>query len=90
MQILGPREKVSGLEGQIWSERADSRSERADFRPERAGSRPERANFRPERVGGGGQTNGRTNKRKSPVFYRTASPSGSLPKKWFLSSTAPA
>ena len=57
-------------------ERADSRPERADFRPERADFRPERAYFRPERAWGG-----RTNEQKPPVFYRTLSPSGPLPKK---------
>ena len=31
--------------------------------------------------GTNGQTNGQTNERKSPVFYRTSSPSGPLPKK---------
>ena len=61
-------------------DRADSRPERADFRPEKADFRPERADFRPDRAWGG-RTNGQTNKRKSPVFYRTSSPSGPLPKK---------
>ena len=64
---------------------ADSRPETADFRPEKADFRPERADFRPERAWGDGQTNKQTNqqtnKRKSPVFYRTSSPSGPLPKK---------
>ena len=52
--------------------------ERADFRPEKADFRPERADFRPERAWGG-RTDGRTNEQKSPVFYRTSSPSGPLP-----------
>ena len=43
---------------------------------------PEMADFRLERVdfspGMDGRTNGRTVKRKSPVFYRTSSPSGPL------------
>ena len=64
---------------------ADSRPETADFRPEKADFRPERADFRPERAWGDGQTNKQTNqqtnKRKSPVFYRTSSPLGPLPKK---------
>ena len=61
-------------------ERADSRPERADFRPEKADFRPERADFRPERVWGR-RTNERTDEQKSPVFYRTLSPSGLLPKR---------
>ena len=64
-------------------ERADSRPERADFRPERVNFRPERADFRPERAWGG-RTDERTNRRTNespPVFYRTSSPSGPLPKK---------
>ena len=56
------------------SEGADFRSERADFWSERADFRPKRADFRLERAWGG-LTNGRT-----PVFYRTSSPSGPLPK----------
>ena len=66
--------------------------------PERADSRPERADFRPERAWGAdgwmdGWTNGRTDgwmdgrtdKPKSPVFYRTLSPLGPLPclSFWF-------
>ena len=72
-------------------ERADFRPERADFRPERADSRPERADFRPERADfspgrawAAGRTDGRTDERTNespPVFYRTLSPSGPLPKK---------
>ena len=31
-------------------------------------------------LGGGGQTDGQTNEQKSPVFYRTLSSSGPLPK----------
>ena len=71
-------------------ERAGSRPERADIRPERADFRPERTDFRPERVWGGGRTDGRTDRRtneqKSPVFYRTSSPSGPLPKNRILES----
>ena len=68
-------------------ERADSRPERAYFRPERVDFSPERADFRPERAGGGRtneRTDGRTDERTNgspPVFYRTSSPSGPLPKK---------
>ena len=53
--------------------------ERANFRPERADFKPERADFRPERAWELAQMDKRTNKRKSPVFYRTSSPSGPLP-----------
>ena len=61
-------------------ERADSRLERADFRPERADFKSERADFRPERAWGDEQMDGKTDKQKSLVFYRTSSPSGPLPK----------
>ena len=46
--------------------------------------RPERLDFRPEGPdkGGDARTNGRTNE-SPPVFYRTSSPSGPLPKKGF-------
>ena len=60
-------------------ERPDLRPERADLRPERADFRPERADFRHERAWGG-RTDGRMHERKSPVFYRTLSPLGPLPK----------
>ena len=60
-------------------ERADFRPERADFRPERVDFKPEMADFRPERAWGDGQTNGQTNE-SPPVFYRTLSPLGPLPK----------
>ena len=64
--------------------RADSRPERADFRPERADFSLERADFKPERAWGGTneQTNGQADERMniSPVFYRTSSPLGRLPK----------
>ena len=61
--------------------RADFKSEGADFRSERADSRPERA---------WGGTNKRKSgqkkqTKKSPVFYRTSSPLGPLPKKVVLS-----
>ena len=52
--------------------RVDLRSQRADLRPERADLRPGR--------GTNGMTDGRTNK-SPPMFYRTSSPSGPLPKK---------
>ena len=64
-------------------EKADSRPERADFRPERVDFRPERADFRPERAWGRRTdrgNDGMTNK-SPPVFYRTSSPLGPLPKK---------
>ena len=61
-------------------ERLDMRPERLDLRPGRSDLRPERSDLRPERPNeGGGRTNGRTNERKSPVFYRTSSLSGPLP-----------
>ena len=65
------------------SERADSRPERIDSRPKKVDFRPERANFSPERAWKGltnVQTDKQTNK-TPPVFYRTSSPSGLLPKK---------
>ena len=48
--------------------------------PERADFRPKRADFRPERAWGDKRTNGMTNE-SPPVFYRTLSPSGPLPKR---------
>ena len=61
-------------------ERPDLRLERPDLRPERLDLRHERPDLRSQR---GGQpndrTNGRTNK-SPPVFYKTSSPSGPLPK----------
>ena len=62
------------------------RLERPDLRPERLDLGPERLDLRPEgpdEGGGDGQTNGRTNEwtnESPPVFYRTSSPSGLLPK----------
>ena len=64
---------LSGLE----SEWAYLRPERTDLRLARADFRPERADFRPEIAWGDEQTD----KQKSPVFHRTLSPSGPLPKK---------
>ena len=64
-------------------ERADFRHNRIDFRLERVDFRPERADYRPERAWRGltdGRTDGRMNK-SPPVFYKTSSPSGPLPKK---------
>ena len=61
----------------------DLRPERQDLRPERQDFRPERPDLRPEGLDEGGtheRTNERTNK-SPPVFYRTSSPSGPLPKK---------
>ena len=64
-------------------------AEKPDLRPEKADFRPERADFRSERAWGGidrwtdgrndEQTDGMTNE-SPPVFYRTSSPSGPLPK----------
>ena len=61
----------------------NSRPERLDLRPERPDLRSQRPNLRPEGPDEGGtnkRTNEQTNERKSPVFYRTSSPSGPLPK----------
>ena len=63
--------------------RSDLKPERLDLRPERPNLRPERPDLRSEGPDGGG-TNKRTNKRTNespPVFYRTLSPSGPLPKR---------
>ena len=74
--------------------REDFGPEKADFGPERTELGPERTNFRAEKAGfsprgelgeGGGDelTNlrdGQTNK-SLPVFYRTSSPFGPLPKE---------
>ena len=62
-------------------ESADFRPERADSRPENAYFRSERVDFRPERAWR--RTHERTHERTNespPVFYRTLSPSGPLPK----------
>ena len=61
-------------------ERADSRPEMANFKPEKANFRPERVDFWPERAWGDEQTEERMNE-CPPVFYRTLSPLGPLPKK---------
>ena len=53
-----------------------------DLRPEKPNLRPEKLDLRPGGLvkgGGDKQTDGRTNK-SPPVFYRTLSPSGPLPK----------
>ena len=70
-------------------ERLDLRPERLDLKPERLDLRPERPDLRsrcpdmrPKGPNEGGGTNKRTNEQMSPVFYRTSSPSGPLPKKW--------
>ena len=76
------REDIMPKRANYGSERADFRLERADFRLERADFKYERADFRPERAWGG-RTNGRTNEQTNkspPVFYRTLSPSGPLPR----------
>ena len=64
------------------TERTDFRPDREDFSPERIDFRPDRADFRPG--GTDGQTDKRMNERTNespPVFYRTSSPLGLLPKK---------
>ena len=77
---------TEGLQGpKLRSKTADVRPQNANWKLERADFRSERADFRPERAWRGGRTDGRMdgrmNERKSPVFYRTSSPSGPLPKK---------
>ena len=67
-------------------ERPGLRPEKLDLRPERPNLRSQRPDLRPEGPDGGRnkQINEQTNKRKNkspPVFYRTLSPSGPLPKK---------
>ena len=60
------------------------RPERLDLGTERLDLRPERLDLRPEGPDEGGGTDARTNERTNespPVFYRTSSPSGPLPKK---------
>ena len=61
--------------------RLDLRPERPDLRPDRLDLRPSRPDLRPDRLVGGTdkQTNKRTNE-SPPVFYRTSSLSGPLPK----------
>ena len=71
-------------------QRADSRPERADFRPGRLGGqiislRGQISGLRGP--GGGGRMDGRTDKQKSPAFYRTWSPLGLLPCLPFLFTT---
>ena len=61
-------------------ERPGLRSERLDLRPERPDLRSWRPEMRPEGPEGG-WTDGRTDGQIPPVFYRTSSPSGPLPKK---------
>ena len=78
--LSGLKSALSGLKSAL----SGLASEREDFKPDRADSKPERTGFRPERAWGGqteGRMDGRTDKQKSPVFYRTSSPSGPLPKK---------
>ena len=58
--------------------------EKPDLRRERADFSPERVDFRPERAWGDKRTDERTDGMKNespPVFYRTLSPPGPLPKK---------
>ena len=66
----------------------DLEPERPDLRPKRLDLRPERLDLRPEGSDEGGgltnkKTNGRTNE-SPPVFYRTSSPLGPLPKNTVL------
>ena len=89
--LSGLKSALSGLKSALLgleSERADFRPERADFRPKRVDYRPERADFGPERAWEDEQMNGqmddwtnRMTNKSPPVFYRTLSPSGPLPKK---------
>ena len=66
-------------------ERPGLRPERLDLRPERLDLRPERPDLRPEGSDEGGdeRNDGRTNE-SPPVFYRTSSPSGPLPKRVYM------
>ena len=65
----------------MWSERLDLKPEKLDLRPERLDLGPEKLDMRGLVKGGtNGRTDVRTNK-SPPVFYRTSSPSGPLPKK---------
>ena len=65
----------------------DLRPERPDLRPDRLDLRPDGPDLKPERLDGGGdeQTNKQRMDRQTnespPVFYKTSSPSGPLPKK---------
>ena len=55
---------------------------RADFRPKRVDFRPERVDFRLERAwGGDAQTNGQTDKQKSPCFLQDIIPFGAAAQK---------
>ena len=66
--------------------RLDLRPERLDLRPERLDLRPERPDLRPEgsdEEGTNKRMNERTDRRTNespPMFYRTSSPWGPLPK----------
>ena len=78
-EIYPLRPKICPIRPWIWEGRFKASKDwyqtgKADFRPERVDFRPERADFRPEKDWG---TNEWTN--KSPLFYRTLSPSGQLP-----------
>ena len=89
-QDLRPERQDLRLERPGWRpERLDFRPERQDLRPERLDLRLERPDLKPERPdsrlegpdeGGDGRTNERMNE-SPPVFHRTSSPSGPLPKK---------
>ena len=59
--------------------------ERPDLRPDRPDFKPERPDLRPERPDGGdGQTEEQRTNKSSPVFYRTLSPLGLLPKNMVI------
>ena len=73
--LSGLKSALSGMKSAL----SDSEPERADFKLERADFGPERADFRSERALGG-RMDGRMNE-SPPVFYRTSSPSGQLPKR---------
>ena len=64
-------------------ERLDLRPERLDLRPERPDLRSQKPDLRPKGPDEGGQTNNWTNK-SPPVFYRTSSSLGPLPKNQVL------
>ena len=56
--------------------------ERANFRPERVDFRSDRADFRTEKAwGGDGQTDERTDKRKSPCVLQDFVPFGAAAQK---------
>ena len=80
-QISGMEERISGMRGQI----SGLRGQFLCLRVQIPGLRGQIAGLRWQILGFGGLTgnkwtNGWTNKQKTPVFYRTLSPSGPPPK----------